>query len=332
VSILGADEGRIFCAFYDITDRGNWEGTNIPNVPRDFEVVAADQGIPLEQLIDVAARGKCKLYGVRAERVWPARDNKILAGWNGWMLAAFAEAALAFDRDSYRDVVRKNADLLLSRIDPNGRLTRHARIAGLLEDYAGVAWGLVLASRRSTTGAISTPHASSRTRSSSGSWTAKGAGSLIRPSTTRRSSRVPRTSSTTPPRRATRSPPTSCCALPSSSAKERYLREGTRAVEATFPLAERYPNGFGFLLGVAEWRTGTPKEIAITGEATEALLRVVGETYLPHRVLVAGKETATCLSWKARTSATVRAYVCEAYACLEPTDDPERLRELLTSS
>src|SRR5205085_1732173 len=81
----------------------------------------------------------------RSQRVWPARDNKILAGWNGWMLAAFAEAALAFDREAYREVVRKNADLLLSRIDPNGRLTRHAKIPGLLEDYAGVAWGLVLA-------------------------------------------------------------------------------------------------------------------------------------------------------------------------------------------
>src|SRR5947209_11541391 len=59
------------------------------------------------------------------------------------MLAAFAEACIAFDR--YADVVRKNADFLLSRIDANGRLLRHAKINGLLEDYAGVAWGLTLA-------------------------------------------------------------------------------------------------------------------------------------------------------------------------------------------
>jgi len=39
--------------------------------------------------------------------VWPARDEKILTGWNGWMLAAFADGCLAFDR--YHDRVRHNA-------------------------------------------------------------------------------------------------------------------------------------------------------------------------------------------------------------------------------
>jgi uncharacterized protein YyaL (SSP411 family) len=331
LSILGPDEGRIFCALYDITDRGNWEGSNIPNVPRDFEVVASDQGIPPEQLADVAARGKCKLYGVRAERVWPGRDNKILAGWNGWMLAAFAEAALAFDRDSYRDVVRKNADLLLTRIDPNGRLTRHARIAGLLEDYAGVAWGLVLAfeavhDRRyldaartladqilarfldgERGGFFDTPvdHEVLITRPKDLFDNATPSGNSLAADVLLR--------------------------LAILFGEERYLREGTRAVEATFPLAERYPNGFGFLLGVAEWRSGTPKEIALTGEAIEALLRIVGETFLPHRVLVAGKETGDLPLMEGRASDTVKAYVCEAYACQEPTDDPERLRELLAS-
>ena len=70
----------------------------------------------------------------------------MLAGWNGWMLAAFAEASLAFDKEAYRDVVRRNADFLLTRIDADGRLTRHAEdrrtARGLL---AASAWGLTLA-------------------------------------------------------------------------------------------------------------------------------------------------------------------------------------------
>ncbi|MEO6487357.1 MAG: thioredoxin domain-containing protein, partial [Thermoanaerobaculia bacterium] len=79
--ILGHEEGRIFCALYDITEHGNWEHTSILNMPSDPESVAADLGIAPLQLEDVAARGRCKLYGVRAKRVWPARDEKILAGW-----------------------------------------------------------------------------------------------------------------------------------------------------------------------------------------------------------------------------------------------------------
>ncbi len=330
LSILGEEEGRVFCALYDITGRGNWEGTNIPNLPRDLDAVAADQGVSAERLAEIAARGKCKLYGVRSERVWPGRDDKILAGWNGWMLGAFAEAALAFDRDAYRDVVRKNADLLLSRMDPNGRLTRHARIGGLLEDYAGAARGLILAfeavhDRRyldaarklaeqilarfpdEQGGFYDTPvdHETLITRPKDLFDNATPAGNSLAADVLLR--------------------------LAVLFGDERYLREGTRAVEATFPLAERYPNGFGFLLGVAEWRSGTPKEIAITGEDSGALLRIVGETYLPHRVLVAGKGTEDLPLMEGRASATAKAYVCEAYACLEPTDDPETLRRLLTA-
>src|SRR5438105_14775274 len=47
---------------------------------------------------------------------------------------------------------------------------------------------------------------------------------------------------------------------------ERYANAATHALESIFPLAQRYPSGFGFLLGVAEWRAGAPKEIVITGD------------------------------------------------------------------
>ncbi|HEX7807897.1 MAG TPA: thioredoxin domain-containing protein, partial [Thermoanaerobaculia bacterium] len=143
MEILGEDDGRVFCALFDVFERGNWEGHTILNIPRDPADVAAGFDLTVDQLMEIASRGKCKLYGVRAKRVWPGRDEKMLAGWNGWMLAAFSEAAIAFGK--YDDVVRKNADFLLTRIDASGRLTRHAKIVGLLEDYSGVAWGLTLA-------------------------------------------------------------------------------------------------------------------------------------------------------------------------------------------
>src|SRR5438874_600546 len=130
--VLGADDGKIFCELFDATERGNWEHANILNVAGDVDAHA-----------DLVARAKCHLYGERSKRVRPGRDEKILSGWNGWMLAAFAEACLSFER--YEEVVRKNADFLIKRIDSNGRLIRHAAIPGLLEDYSGVAWGLTLA-------------------------------------------------------------------------------------------------------------------------------------------------------------------------------------------
>ena len=328
---LGAEDGRAFCALYDITERGNWEGKNILNVPRDPTSVAGDLGLTLDQLGDIAQRGKRVLYGVRAKRIWPARDDKILAGWNGWMLAAFAEAATALDWDEYRAIARRNADFLLTRIDTQGRLVRHARIPGLLEDYSGVAWGLTLAFEatherryldaarglaeqiidrfedRQNGGFFDTPidHEVLIARPKDMFDNATPAGNSVAAELLLRLSLL--------------------------LGEQRYTEIASRAIEATWPLAERYPSGFGFLLGVAEWRAGQPKEIAMTGsdETFHALRKVVGEHFLPHRVLVAGPGVADLPLMESRDGSKTMAYVCHGYMCQEPTDRPERLAELL---
>ncbi len=323
MGILGADEGRIFCALYDITEHGNWEGRNILNVPRDPESVAADLGITMERLSEVAARGKCKLYGVRAERVAPGRDDKILTGWNGWMLAAFAEAKLAFGK--YEDVVRKNAEFLLAR---NGRRTE--RIAGLLEDYSGAAWGLTLAYEATHEHrylAAARQHVdeivSRFSDDENGGFfdTAIDHEKLITRPKDVFDNATPSGNSVT-------------CDLLLRMAvlfgDDNYARLATRALDAVWPLAKRYPSGFGFLLGVAAWRLGQPKEIAMTGNDIAALERVIGETYLPHRILVAGEGSASLPLMEGRPHDRTMAYVCQGYACQEPTADPERLRQLLT--
>ncbi len=318
--VLGEEEGRVFCELFDVTDRGNWEGVNILHVVGDVDAHA-----------DLVARAKCKLYGARSERVRPGRDEKILSGWNGWMLAAFAEACLAFDR--YQDVVRQNADFLISRIDANGRLIRHASIPGLLEDYTGVAWGLTLAyeavhERRyldeanrlleqvrarfaddTNAGFYDTPvdHEKLITRPKDFFDNATPSGNSVASDVLLRHALL--------------------------FGREQYANEATRALEAIFPLIDRYPSGFGFALGVAEWRAGQPKEIAITGAIEDpsfrVLRRVVGSEFLPHRVLVAGTTSSDLPLMENRDAKRVMAYLCEAYMCAEPTSDPERLRVLL---
>lgn len=328
MSALGEENGRAFCALYDVTDHGNWEETNILNIPRDPALVAADLGITLDQLAEVAAHGKCKLYGARSLRIRPGRDEKILAGWNGWMLAAFAEATIAFGGGKYDEVVRANADFLLTRI-VDGRLMRTPKIAGLLEDYSGAAWGLTLAyeavhNRRYLNAArqlveqilarfadeerggfydTPTDHEKLITRPKDLFDNATPGGNSVAVDVLLR--------------------------LALLFGEERYADVATRTLEAIWPLAARYPSGFGFLLSAAEWRCGRPKEIAVTGPDPSALLRVIGETYLPHRVLIAGSGSEDLPLMKNRPPDQTLAYVCEGYACLEPTNDPERLRELL---
>ena len=83
--------------------------------------------------------------------------------------------------------------------------------------------------------------------------------------------------------------------------EERYAEAATKTIAAIAPLAERYPSGFGLLLGAAEWRAGKPKEIVITGPLDDptfrALRKATGEEYLPHRVLVAGGGSRPIGGW-----------------------------------
>ena len=322
MSILGEEEGRIFCALYDISEHGNWEEHNILNVPRDPETVAADLGITMERLGEVAARGKCKLYGVRDARVHPARDEKILTGWNGWMLAAFAEAKLAFGK--YEDVVRANADFLLRR---NGMRTE--KIPGLLEDYSGAAGGLTLAYEATHERRYLDAARQLVDQIIARFVDEENGGFFDTPTDHEKLITRPKDLFDN----ATPSGNSVTCELLLRMAilfaNEEYARIATRAIESIFPIAERYPTGFGFLLGVAAWRAGQPKEIAITGPDIAALERVVGETFLPHRVLVAGSGSEDLPLMEGRTNDRTMAYLCVGYACQEPTSDPERLRELL---
>jgi uncharacterized protein YyaL (SSP411 family) len=102
------------------------------------------------ELRDKLASAKRKLYEVRAQRVWPGRDEKILTAWNAIMLAAFAQAGAVFEEPRYLEAATRAADFILTRLRmPDGRLYRTcgvdspAKLNGYLEDYAYLVDALV---------------------------------------------------------------------------------------------------------------------------------------------------------------------------------------------
>ena len=87
-------------------------------------------------------RAKSALYDVRKQRVWPGRDDKILASWNGLMVPGIAEAARAFADEKYRDVAIDSATFLFENLVNGGRVLRsfkdgRARIADI-QDHASL--------------------------------------------------------------------------------------------------------------------------------------------------------------------------------------------------
>jgi uncharacterized protein len=145
-----ADGGaELFLTAYGVTPEGNFEGATVLHLARPLPELATETGIPAGELEARLAAMRRVLFEVRKGRVHPARDEKVLSGWNGLALGAFAVAARLLDRADYREVAERNAHFLLAEmLTADGRMYRSwkggiATLNGYLEDYANVAEGLL---------------------------------------------------------------------------------------------------------------------------------------------------------------------------------------------
>ncbi|QDU81316.1 Cellobiose 2-epimerase [Polystyrenella longa] len=141
---LGAEDAKLFAACYDVSKQGNWEHQNILNRPQAWDEVAQEQGFSLEELEQQMASAREKLYIAREKRIHPGRDEKILAAWNGLMIATFAQAGRALGEEKYTEAAKRGADFVWNEMrTEEGRLFHSwkegdARINGFLDDYTNV--------------------------------------------------------------------------------------------------------------------------------------------------------------------------------------------------
>jgi uncharacterized protein YyaL (SSP411 family)/aryl-alcohol dehydrogenase-like predicted oxidoreductase len=147
---LGDPEAaRRVCAYYEITERGNWEGRSIPNVSRTGARVAASLGVSAAELEAEVSAARPRLYEARRRRVPPALDDKVLTSWNALMIGAFAEAYRVLGRPADLEAARRAARFVLDQLrTPQGRLLRtwrngRAHLNAYLEDHAHLAEALI---------------------------------------------------------------------------------------------------------------------------------------------------------------------------------------------
>ena len=136
-AVLGARAPH-FKAIYDVTAAGNWEGHTILNRSRAMALGDGDQEREL-------AACRALLLARRATRIRPGLDDKILADWNGMMIAALARAGLAFERPDWIALGARAFDAVMALcVDPRDGTLRHSYRAGkrgapaMLDDYANL--------------------------------------------------------------------------------------------------------------------------------------------------------------------------------------------------
>ena len=130
-----------------MSPQGNFEGSNILALaaPPESRLPKCSGCRLTESVARAVDKIKRQLYAVRAERVPPGLDDKILTSWNGLMLASLAEAARVLKRDDYLAAARRAGAFMLNQMvdQSNGRLYRthkdgRSKLNGYLEDYANL--------------------------------------------------------------------------------------------------------------------------------------------------------------------------------------------------
>jgi len=147
-AVLDADAAELFCDYYDVTEQGNWEGRNILHVARPVETVAKLHGIDAAALEATLADARRRLLEARERRVKPHLDDKVLASWNGLMIASMARGSRVLGQARYRHAAEQAAEFILNRMRANGRLLRtyragKAHTPAFLDDYAFLIDGLL---------------------------------------------------------------------------------------------------------------------------------------------------------------------------------------------
>lgn len=139
-NVLGEEEGRSFSSFYNITDKGNFEGKNIPNL--------INNKLPYEN-IEKFQSAREKLFKYRENRIHPFKDDKILTSWNGLMISAMALAGRVLkDIEFTQAAINATQFIFKKLIRDDGRLLSRYRegeaaILAYAEDYAFLIQGLI---------------------------------------------------------------------------------------------------------------------------------------------------------------------------------------------
>jgi uncharacterized protein YyaL (SSP411 family) len=149
-AILGKADADYFAHSYDVTPEGNFEGHNILNrlkLLNDHSgVTATDSKLPADRGAAPDARLAAlreKLLEARGKRVRPGLDDKVLADWNGLMIAALANAGAMLRQSRWLDMASRAFAFIESHMDAGGRLGHSWRagrllLPGLASDHAAM--------------------------------------------------------------------------------------------------------------------------------------------------------------------------------------------------
>src|SRR5579875_1759762 len=331
---VGPELAPIAERYFDVTAEGNFEGKNILHRTIDIADAATIFHLKPEEMELRIAEIKRRLFAVRERRVKPARDEKMLAAWNGLMIGAMAEGYIALAEPRLLQAAIRAADFVMTKMWDGRTLLRSckdgvARFNGYLEDYATMANALIdlyeasldakyLAQARTLMDAVLERFAD---RANGGFFfTSEDHERLItRPK--------PMFDGSTPSGNS--EAVMALLRLHAYNGEQAYLREAERAIKLFGELMMRQPMGFAHLIEAADLYFRGALEVVLVGDPRSPDFRQwrerIGLLYLPNRALFAVDPAAPADAFipeaargKVQIDGRLTAYVCRNYTCSPP--------------
>jgi len=355
-SVLDEAEADLVVKLFDVRKEGNYReeatgrftGKNVLHLNQSIGDLAQDLGIAESDLKERMETVRKKLFSAREKRIRPSKDDKVLADWNGLMIAALARGAQVLGEKELEMAASGAADFILEQMrDGEGRLLHRYRegsagILGNLDDYAFLIWGLIelyeagfetkylrsaldlardLVERfedEENGGFYFTPTDGEDLiiRKKDGHDGALPSGNAVAVQDLLRLARV---------------------------TDDSKLEEiASKAFEAFAARAKGVPAAHLHLLSALDFALGPASEVVIVGPAesseTEEMLRALRSKYLPRTVVVLrppGKEAEVAgiaEFTEEMVNGKATAYVCSGNVCKPPTTDPAEMLEKLDSA
>ncbi|MGW4487008.1 thioredoxin domain-containing protein [Amycolatopsis sp. NPDC004368] len=323
--VLGDEDGAWAASVFSVTESGTFEkGSSTLQLPGDPEDSARFE------------RVRAALLAARASRPQPARDDKVVAAWNGLAITALAEAGVALERPQWIELARDAASLLLATHLVDGRLRRSSRDgvvgvpAGVLEDYACLADGLL--ALHQATGEPRWLEEATRlldlalnhfASTADGAYhdTADDAETLVQRPSDPTDNASPSGASALAGALLTAS------ALAGHEVAARYRDAADAALQRAGLLADRAPRFAGHWLSVAEAAQSGPVQVAVVGD-DRALLTAAARRIHGGGVVLGGAPDAPgvpLLAGRPLVDGAAAAYVCRGYVCDRPVTSADDL-------
>jgi uncharacterized protein len=342
-SLLSEEDADLFERAYGVDEVGNFDGQCVLYRAKTDAIVASTLGLEEAAVASRLAACRAVLLERRESRPRPARDEKVLADWNGLAIPAFARGARVLGAARYRDAAaRAGAFVLTNMRDSDGRLLHvwaagAAKIPAFLDDHACMLNAMV--DLYEATGNPRWLHEASMLRDamvarfwdeSDGAFfdTVAGQADLI-----------------------ARTRDASDGAVPSGNSMAAYglvrlgrilgdavsLARAERILRAFAPMMQSVPMGASQMLVALDLFLVEPQEVVIVGAAsdggTQALRATVDRLFLPHTVVLHGDgaddQGLVGLAGKSLVDGKPTAYVCSAFTCRAPVANPADLVEAL---